>query len=149
MQPTLPILLATLALPAQAEKKPGPEAVEFFEKHVRPVLAEKCAACHGQKVQRGGLRLDGRAELLKGSDSGPALVAGETEKSLLIKAVRHQGELKMPPKEKDRLDDQAVGALVAWVKMGAPWPGGDGEKPAGSNFELARKTHWSFRPVAE
>src|SRR5262249_33936880 len=65
MQPTLPILLAALTLPAQAEKKPGPEAVEFFEKHVRPVLAEKCASCHGPKAQRGGLRLDGRAALLK------------------------------------------------------------------------------------
>jgi cytochrome c553 len=139
-------MLPSIAIVA-AVSLPAAEAVEFFEKQVRPVLVEKCVSCHGPKVQRGGLRVDGRAALLKGGDSGPSLVPGDPDGSLLLKAVRHQGDLKMPPKEKDRLDDKAVAALAAWVKAGAPWPAEEGAKPALSSVELARKTHWAFRQV--
>ncbi len=65
-----------------------PPAAEFFEKHVRPVLAQKCWSCHGPKKQQGGLRLDSRAAVLKGSDGGPVVVAGQPDKSLLLRAVR-------------------------------------------------------------
>src|SRR5262245_39478713 len=58
-----------------------PQAAEFFETHVRPVLAERCFSCHGDKMQMAGLRLDSRAALLKGSDHGPVVVAGDPEKS--------------------------------------------------------------------
>ncbi|MFO0846824.1 MAG: DUF1549 domain-containing protein, partial [Gemmataceae bacterium] len=145
--PSSTALLALLVLPA-ADAKASAAAVEHFEKQVRPLLVEKCVACHGPKVQRGGLRMDGRAALLKGGDSGPSLVPGDPDNSLILKAVRHQGDLKMPPKAKDRLDDQSVAVLAAWVKAGAPWPGDEAARPALSNVELARKTHWSFRPVA-
>ncbi len=142
---SLPLVLLALFAPAQANSTP--EAIEFFEKHVRPVLVEKCVSCHGPKVQRGGLRMDNRAAVLQGGDSGPALVPGEPDKSLLLKAVRHQGDLKMPPKEKDRLDDKAIADLSAWIKLGAPWPANEPSQPTVSSVELARKTHWSFRPV--
>lgn len=145
--PSSATILALLVLPA-ADAKPSAAAVEHFEKQVRPVLVEKCVSCHGPKTQRGGLRVDSRAALLKGGDSGPSLKPGDPDNSLILKAIRHQGDLKMPPKAKDRLDDQAVVALTAWVKAGAPWPGDEGAKPALSSVELARKTHWSFRPVA-
>ena len=68
------------------------EAGDFFETHVRPVLAENCFSCHGPERQMAGLRLDSRAGLLKGSQHGPVLVAGDPEKSTLIRAIRYRGE---------------------------------------------------------
>ncbi len=100
------------------------EDVEFFEKNVRPVLVDNCYKCHSAESEKvkGGLLLDTQAGLLKGGDSGPAIVAGDPEKSLLIKAVRYtDDELKMPPKGK-KLSDAQIADLVAWVKMGAPDP---------------------------
>src|SRR5262249_56614780 len=79
---------------------PDPKAIEFFEKQVRPLLADNCLSCHGPMKQRGGLRLDSRAGMMKGSDSGPVVVPGEPDKSLLIQAVRQQDNVKMPPKSK-------------------------------------------------
>jgi mono/diheme cytochrome c family protein len=93
---------------------------EFFEKSVRPLLAENCFACHGPMKQKGGLRVDSRAALLGGGDSGPALVAGQPESSRVLQAIRYGGDLRMPPK--GRLADEKIGILARWIKMGAPWP---------------------------
>jgi hypothetical protein len=131
--------------------KPAPEQIEFFENKVRPVLVEQCLSCHSRadKKVKGGLALDTRAGVAKGGDSGPALVPGDPDKSLLIRAVRHTDpDVKMPPKGK--LSPEQIAALEAWVKMGAPDPR-DGRKVL-SDIELlmARaKTHWAFRPVRE
>ncbi len=124
---------------------PTPAAGEHFEKHVRPVLVDKCIQCHGPKAQRGGLRLDSRQAILKGGDSGPALVPGQPDKSLLLKAIHRDGDLKMPPKE--TLPATAVEAIAAWVKLGAPWPASAPAASTISAVQLARKEHWSFRPV--
>ncbi len=150
---------------AAGEPSPSPEALEFFEKEVRPVLAENCYLCHGATLQQGGLRLDSRAELLKKLKSGaPAVVAGRPEESSLIRAIRHDGKIKMPPQGK--LPERAVAALTRWVRMGAPWPevrgragypraggggGGRGELSI-DNSQLTivnsgRNGHWAFRPV--
>jgi len=94
---------------------------EFFEKHVRPVLANNCFKCHGADKQKGGLRLDSRAALLKGGEDGPVVVLGNPDKSKLIQAIRHEGEHKMPEKG-DKLPGKDIEALTQWVKMGAPWP---------------------------
>jgi mono/diheme cytochrome c family protein len=122
----------------------GREATEFFESKIRPVLAENCLSCHGPKKQQGGLRLDSRSAAFTGGDNGPVVVAGKPDESLLIKAVRQAGELKMPPKGK--LTTNQVDALAQWVRMGAPWP----EHAAGvakRSVADAREQHWSFRPV--
>jgi mono/diheme cytochrome c family protein len=115
---------AALPRPAVGEEppaaKPTPEQITFFENKVRPVLAESCYSCHGKDAQLGGLRLDSRAALLKGGDSGASLVPGDPEKSLFIQAVRHFGRLKMP--QGSKLPNEKIEALIAWVKMGAPWP---------------------------
>ena len=96
-------------------------SVEFFEARVRPILAEQCVNCHGPKKQSSGLRLDSREAVLKGGDSGPAVVPRRPEESLLIQAVAHRhDELKMPPKGK--LPDAEVALLRQWVALGAPWP---------------------------
>src|SRR5947209_7997570 len=107
----LPLVGLLLLAPAAraADAKPGADDIEFFEKHVRPLLVENCQGCHGPAKQRGGLRLDTRAGLLKGGDTGPAVVPGKPDGSLLIKAVLHEGERKMPPKGK--LDAAAVDVL--------------------------------------
>src|SRR5262249_46604595 len=76
---------------------PSAESVAFFEKEVRPVLAQKCQKCHGPKKQESGLRLDSRAALLQGGERGPAIVPGKPDQSNLIAAIRQQGDLKMPP----------------------------------------------------
>jgi hypothetical protein len=126
---------------ADAPKEPTAEERDFFERRVRPVLADNCFSCHGAKKQQAGLRLDSRAAMLKGGDSGPALKPGDTDASLLIQAVRHSGNVKkMPPKKK--LGPEAVETLAAWVKMGAPWPV---DTTAIADAD-AWKRHWAFQP---
>jgi hypothetical protein len=125
----------------------APAAEEQFEKLVRPILANRCQQCHGEKSQRGGLRLDSRAAILKGGDSGPAAVPGKPEKSLLIQAVKHQGGLKMPKKDDDRLDPRSIAVLEGWVKDGLYWPEGHGQPKGPPSIDEARKQHWAFRPI--
>ena len=126
-----------------AQPKPSDEAVRFFETSVRPVLVENCQNCHGAKKQQAGLRLDSRAALLQGGDSGPAIVPGDPGQSGLVRAVRHEGDTQMPPKKK--LDDAAIAALDRWVKMGAPWP--EGAPAAAAKDDAA--THWAYQPVRD
>ena len=123
---------------------PSPEASAFFEAKVRPILVDQCQKCHGPTKQSGGLRLDSRASVLEGGDGGPAMIVGEPDKSPLVLAARHEGDLKMPPKGK--LPDPAVESLSAWVKMGAPWP--DQPVPSASNSQTPKEL-WSLRPVVD
>jgi hypothetical protein len=128
---------------AQPKQSPAPEQADFFEKKIRPILAENCYSCHGPEKQRGDLRVDGLAHLLKGTDQGPALLPGQPEKSRLIHVLQYQGEIKMPPKGK--LPEPVLNDIAAWVKMGAPWPGDSGtiaKKEANTG-----KDHWAFQPV--
>jgi hypothetical protein len=148
---SLTILLFTGSLWAEEAKeppRPSPQAGEFFEAKVRPLLVDKCLTCHGSEKQRGGLRLDSREGLLKGGDKGPVVTAGDPEKSPMIHAVRYDGETKMPPK--DRLPAEAVATLTTWVKMGLPYPEGVAGKVVKSDDKAiaeVRKRHWSFQPV--
>src|SRR5688572_32011097 len=83
--------------------KPDPAGIEFFEKHVRPVLVESCYSCHSAdaKKLKGSLHLDSKPAILKGGDTGPSIVPGDPDNSLLVKAIRYTNEdLQMPPKEK-------------------------------------------------
>src|SRR5437762_6416502 len=108
---------------AAAAAESDSDGVRFFETRIRPVLAENCFKCHSAESEKikGGLRLDSSEGLLNGGDSGPVVVPGDPEKSLLIKAVRYTDkDLQMPPKDK-KLADRQIADLTAWVKMGAPW----------------------------
>ncbi len=124
-------------------------ALNFFEEKIRPLLVERCYECHSAtaKKLKGGLRLDTRDGVLRGGDTGPAIVPGEPEKSLLIKAVRYTDkDLQMPPKEK--LSAAQVADLEAWVKMGAPDPRAE---ESSSTLKLAgeavdRSKFWSAKP---
>jgi hypothetical protein len=113
-------LALALAAPLRADPV-SPADAEFFEKQVRPLLAERCDKCHGGPKVKGGLRLTSHAELLAGGDSGPAVVPGKPAESLLVKAVRYEADgLRMPPE--GRLSAADVATLVRWVERGAPWP---------------------------
>ncbi len=115
--------------------------VEFFEQRIRPVLAEHCFECHSAdaKSVKGGLRLDHRAAVLVGGDSGPAVVPGKPENSLLLKAIAHtQADLAMPPK-KAKLPESVRQDFARWIADGAVWPEGAGGGAA-KKFDLeARK----------
>jgi hypothetical protein len=147
MVPVL-LVLGTVA-PARAAE-PSPEGVEFFEKKIRPLLTDNCFRCHSRDAkQKAHLRLDSRTAMMKGGDNGSALKPGDPEGSLIVKAVRYTGTIKMPKNSK--MSDEAIADLTAWVKMGAPWPGGD-EKDTTSNapkeFDLKeRAKHWAFQPL--
>jgi hypothetical protein len=97
------------------------DADAFFESKIRPVLQGTCFKCHGGEKVRGGLRVNSRSALLKGGESGPAIVPGDPAKSLLIQAIRHaHDEIKMPPGKP--LTAAVVDDFVAWVQSGAAWP---------------------------
>ena len=123
--------------------------LEFFEAKVRPVLVQHCYQCHstGAKKVRGNLLLDSREAWQKGGDNGPALVAGNPEKSLLIQAISYTDPgTQMPPKGK--LPDDAIALLVDWVKRGAPDPrSGTAPKPTKTIDVEKGRQHWAFQPL--
>jgi mono/diheme cytochrome c family protein len=139
------IFALLLALPATAA---DPAAVEHFEKAVRPLLVQHCQKCHGEKA-KGGLKLDSRAGVLKGGDTGPAVVPGDAAKSLLVRAVRSDGELKMPPAGK--LKPAEIDAIAKWVADGAVWPAADtvvsAAKPVGPLFTDEQRKFWRSNPL--
>ena len=113
------LFLPWLILPAAFGATTAPIDASFFESRVRPTLIQHCFECHGQKNTRGGLRVDSREALLKGGDSGPALIPGKASESLLIQAIhRVDPKRAMPPKA--TLPAQAIADLVNWVNAGAP-----------------------------
>jgi len=124
-----------------------PSQTQFFETKIRPVLAENCYKCHSSQAEKvkGGLLLDTRESLLKGGESGPAILPGDPDKSLLIKAINYRDpDLQMPPKGKKLPDDQ-IADLTAWVKMGAPDPR---TTPAGQKTLASDgKQHWAWQPL--
>ena len=142
------VLLTALAaaLHPAAAAAPDAASLEFFEKRIRPLLVDHCYECHSatSKKLKGGLLLDTRAGLLKGGDNGPAVVPGDVEKSLLIKAVRYTDkDLAMPPKDK-KLPPERIADLEAWVKMGAPDP----RTGSGQAVTINAARHWAFQPVS-
>ena len=94
-------------------------AQQFFDERVEPILTKRCVACHNDQLKNGGLSFMGRDGALKGGMHGPAIVPGKPDASLMILAVRQQGELKMPPGAK--LSDEELATLSDWVKNGAEW----------------------------
>jgi hypothetical protein len=140
-------LLAILPMGVTADTA---EDQAFFESRIRPVLIERCYECHGDKKQKGGLRLDSRPAWQAGGDSGAVIKPGDPESSLFIAAIRYADEdLQMPPKQ--RLDDREISLLTEWVRRGAPdtrvnaasAPAG---KVSAMSLDQAR-AHWAFQPI--
>ncbi|MEX2175050.1 MAG: PSD1 and planctomycete cytochrome C domain-containing protein [Pirellulaceae bacterium] len=139
-------------LTASAAAADDAAGIEFFEKQVRPILVARCYECHGGQSKRleGGLRLDSLAAAMKGGDTGPAVVPGKPDESLLVDAVNYGDLYQMPPKT--RLPEGEVAALTKWVEMGAPWPQEEVNLAAGSpdafNLAQRRAEHWCWQPLA-
>ncbi len=138
----LALALAPLLLAADDK------AQEFFEMRIRPVLAKNCFACHtGSKM--GGLEMLSRETLLKGGKSGPAIVPGDPDHSLILDALRQQHDLKMPPQ--GRLKDDEIEQIASWIKSGAVWPASTTTivpaKTAGYVVTPEQRAFWSFQPI--
>jgi cytochrome c553 len=145
----LTVLVSVAAANAVTGAQPTAEQVAFFENEIRPVLAGNCYSCHSAEAKKvkGGLWLDSRDGVLQGGDSGPAVVPGHPEKSLLITAVRYTDEdLQMPPKGK-KLSEKQIAALEQWVRIGAPDPRTAAvAKPRPME---AGKDHWAWQPLSQ
>ena len=126
------------------------QQIEFFENKVRPLLIDKCFNCHGPEAKplEGGLNLSSRKRVLLGGDTGPAVVAGSPEESLLIDVINYGDVYEMPPDTK--MTAEEIGILTKWVKDGAAWPEtGEAEEVGREAFDLqSRKaSHWVWKPI--
>ena len=155
------LLIASLGTLSTAQNTPPPapvavkmtaDQVKFFETSIRPLLSEKCFSCHSATDQRGGLRLDSREAILKGSSGHGAVVSlTDPDHSIILQVISYTGKVQMPPPGKLRPAELA--ALTAWVKMGAPWPAdkGGASIPSGQAPDIkvtpSQKAFWSFVPV--
>ena len=117
---------------------------EFFQARVKPVLESKCFGCHLTEPQ-GGLRMDSLEALLKGGKSGPALVKGDADASLLVKVVRHEHDLTMPPT--GALPANEVADIVQWISDGAVWGQGAGKALQPYEISAEHRQHWAFQPL--
>jgi cytochrome c553 len=136
--------------PAPALETPE-QLAEFFETRVRPIFVSRCEECHGES-EDGGLRVDSREGLMKGGESGVAILAGDPDGSLLIQAVRHTHDKLAMPKKRAKLPDGEIEALAQWVRAGALWPdAAHAPSPAASPRKEILPEHrafWSFLPLA-
>src|SRR5262245_3720450 len=137
-----------------AVAKDDPAGIEFFEKKIRPVMAERCYECHSAKAKKvkGKLKMDTKEDFEKGGETGKIVIPGDVEKSPIIKAVRWKDEdLQMPPKEK--LPDEQIKLFEEWVKMGAPYPATKKAATAvtsnPSDVVAAARAFWSFQQPRE
>ncbi|MFV0444116.1 MAG: PSD1 and planctomycete cytochrome C domain-containing protein [Planctomycetaceae bacterium] len=153
MRALLICLSLGLSLAASAAEPPKfpADQLEFFEKQVRPLLAEHCHKCHGPDQQKGNLRLDSRAAAIQGGDSGPAIDLDTPTQSELLSAISYDPSgYQMPPDGK--LSAEQIEVLSRWVELGAPWPAEFPEhaSDAGQSWEQTfneRRLHWSFLPL--
>lgn len=149
----IPVLAGTALFPAFSARAADPlrlpppvsRSVEFAD-DIRPIFETHCYRCHGSQRQEGGLRLDQKTGALKGGDLGPAIVPGDSAGSLLVQAVAGMNKDLIMPRKGERLTEEQIELLRAWIDAGANWP----DAPANAGDERGRN-HWAFqspiRPV--
>jgi cytochrome c553 len=121
----------------------------FFETKIRPILVDSCYKCHSLDTDKpkGGLMLDTREGMMHGGDTGPALVPGKPEDSLIIDAINYKDQdLQMPPKGQ-KLSDSAIADITEWVRRGAPDPRTLVAKGSSGSYGGVGRDHWSFQKV--
>lgn len=140
-----------LPVPATATPVQAQDAT-LFETRIRPLLAANCFACHGESAMA-GLRVDSRAGLLRGGETGPAIVPGDPEKSALLKAVQHADGFPRMPRGRAKLAPADIDAIAEWIRGGAVWPASDAvPAPAVSHERPITPEHrafWAFAPLAK
>ena len=139
MKPNALFLLIGASAGALAQSAAPRQSLDLFESKVRPLLAARCAGCHGAKQQSAGLRLDSPVMIQKGSKSGPIVLAGDPDSSLIVRALRYDGKVKMPPTGK--LWAGEIEHVVAWIKSGASLP-----TQVSASVD-AKGDLWSLKPV--
>ncbi len=148
---SLTINVTVLAQSKKAETFSDRE-LQFFEAKVRPLLVKHCYACHSTEADKaeGNLLLDSRPDLLRGGDSGPAVVVGDPRRSLLMRAVLYEDlKLAMPPKDAGgKLRQDEIAILDQWIRMGLPDPRSESTAKADHSKEEAR-SWWAFQPIHE
>src|SRR5258708_4525581 len=128
-----------------------PEQKDFFDKKIKPILTDKCYKCHSNDAgkSKGGLLLDSREAALKGGDTGPAVVPGNVDKSLLLMAVSYKDkDLQMPPKG-EKLSDKEIADLTTWVKDGAADTRAPAVKGKLSGLTDKARQHLAYQPVVK
>ncbi len=147
------ILALVLSFPlfAQSPVQVTFEQADFFEKRIRPVLIQNCQMCHNAKAKTASLDLTTGAGILAGGQSGPVVDRANPDQSRILRAIRYDESLKMPPMGK--LKPEQIRDLTDWVKLGAPWPGTEANQPVASTpvaqpgFTEEQKKFWAFQPV--
>jgi mono/diheme cytochrome c family protein len=133
------------SLQAQNPSPAQPATPVDFSRDILPILQNRCYECHGAQKSRGRLRLDGRATALKGGETGPAIVAGNSEQSLIVRRVLGlDGEDRMP-KDKDALPDAEIALIRAWIDQGAAWPDAAGTAATSVPASHEEPQHWAYR----
>jgi cytochrome c553 len=153
----LAVMIASTAVPgltiAQPVTPTANEAarIDFFEKKVRPILVSHCYTCHSADTKpSGGLRVDDRNGLLTGGNTGPAVVPGDPDKSLLLRRVTQKDAKRRMPLEGKPLSDEQVAVLSSWIKDGAAWPRVLPPLSFGRTkhrYETLKKKHWAWQPL--
>jgi len=139
------VLLFAMASICLADERPEEKSIAHFEQHIRPILVTKCLKCHGDKKQEGKLRLDSRAAMLAGGETGPSIVPGESTESLLIEAIKYES-FEMPPT--GQLSEKEIGQFERWIAAGAVWPENVGTLREDSGLIApADREWWAFRPL--
>ena len=139
------LLITTLALSLSSTVAHGADSPRVdYQKQIKPLLAKHCNGCHGSTKDQSGLRLDAARLVVRGGDRGPALVAGNSGKSLLYLALLGQGDVERMPYEKPPLSSAQIALVKNWIDQGASYPK-DEAIPGGTR---RRSDHWSFQPLA-
>jgi cytochrome c553 len=144
-RPTVLILLLTSVALGQTDGQRRTQ-IAFFEQNIRPILTSQCVKCHGSKKQEAELRLDSRAAMLNGGESGPAVFPGRPGQSLLLKAL-HYDELEMPPSGK--LPTRDIAKFRHWIASGAVWPEDATIREATATITDADRNWWAFRELRQ
>lgn len=117
-----------------------------FDQEIRPLLQERCIECHGEKKQKGELRLDAKAFAFKGGHDGPAIVAGKIDKSPLYQRITNADEKERMPPKGDPLTPSQIKTIQTWIESGAAWPENAADKAALADKRLQ---HWAWQPLTK
>jgi hypothetical protein len=143
--------LSHFSLSAAPAVPQAPEHIEFFEKRIRPILADHCYSCHSADTKPSGeLRVDDRNGLLVGGKTGPAVVVGEPDKSLLLQRILTSDKKKHMPKEGDPLTELEIADLKTWIQNGVAWPHERIPASIGRtrpDYEKLKAGHWAWQPL--
>ncbi len=147
----LPLVIAASVLPVWSATQ-NEAGLEYFEKHVRPLLAARCQACHSTQLKSGNIDLSSVEGFVNARDEAALVSVDDPTTSRLLAIVGYEGRVKMPPSGK--LSDAELAILRRWVQQGAPWPGAEQREamiPEGQSdgFTVEQRNYWAFQPIAD